>query len=102
VKFGGREGSLTILESSPFNSSSPPTRILTSMSVTTPILPTKRIVSKAHLDAWLSSSTHQDVVKFVEDLNESVVGVKLTDQVPESEVSEVHLQPNPVRLVERR
>lgn len=50
-------------------------------------LPTKRIVSKAHLDAWLSSSTHSDVVTFVEKLNESVVGVKLTDSVLESEVS---------------
>ncbi|GAA5828888.1 hypothetical protein JCM3766R1_003854 [Sporobolomyces carnicolor] len=50
-------------------------------------LPTKRIVSKAHLDAWLSSSTHSDVVTFVEKLNESVVGVKLTDSVLESEVT---------------
>ncbi|GAA5936743.1 peptidylprolyl isomerase RRD2 [Sporobolomyces koalae] len=50
-------------------------------------LPTKRIVSKAHLDAWLSSSTHADVVRFVEDLNESVVGLKLSDPVEESDAT---------------
>ncbi|GAA6008422.1 peptidylprolyl isomerase RRD2 [Rhodotorula paludigena] len=48
-------------------------------------LPTKRIVSKAHLDAWLDSPTHADVVRFVEQLNQSVVGVKLTDTVEESQ-----------------
>lgn len=53
-------------------------------------LPTKRIVSKAHLDAWLSSSTHTDLVNFVEELNESVVGVKLHDEVLESDVSLFH------------
>ncbi|KPV77872.1 uncharacterized protein RHOBADRAFT_51672 [Rhodotorula graminis WP1] len=47
-----------------------------------PTLPTKRIVSKAHLDVWLSSATHSHVVAFVEELNDSVVGVKLTDEVP--------------------
>ncbi|GAA5973830.1 hypothetical protein JCM11641_003181 [Rhodosporidiobolus odoratus] len=51
------------------------------------VLPTKRIVSKAHLDAWLSSSTHEEVVAFVEELNESVVGVRLTDTVSESEAT---------------
>ncbi|GAA5838672.1 hypothetical protein JCM5353_006473 [Sporobolomyces roseus] len=50
-------------------------------------LPTKRIVSKAHLDAWLSSSTHTDLVNFVEELNESVVGVKLHDEVLESDIT---------------
>jgi serine/threonine-protein phosphatase 2A activator len=52
-----------------------------------PSLPTKRIVSKAHLDAWLSSSTHSDVVQFISDLNESIVGIKLGDTVAESDVS---------------
>ncbi|GJN90983.1 hypothetical protein Rhopal_003997-T1 [Rhodotorula paludigena] len=50
-------------------------------------LPTKRIVSKAHLDAWLDSPTHADVVRFVEQLNQSVVGVKLTDTAVSALVS---------------
>ncbi|GAA6018781.1 hypothetical protein JCM11491_003445 [Sporobolomyces phaffii] len=50
-------------------------------------LPTKRIVSKAHLDAWLSSSTHTDVVDFIQLLNDAVVGVKLGDAVSESDVT---------------
>lgn len=57
-------------------------------------LPTKRIVSKAHLDAWLTSSTHSELVKFVEELNESVVGIKLRDEVVQSDVS---LYPSPSR-----
>jgi len=55
-------------------------------SPSAPMQPTKRIVSKAHLDAWLTSPTHADVVAFVQDLNDSVVGVKLTDKVPSSPV----------------
>ena len=49
-------------------------------------IPTKRIISRAHLDAFLSSETHADVVAFVEKLNESVVGVKLTDPLSPSAV----------------
>ncbi|GAA5911633.1 hypothetical protein JCM6882_008060 [Rhodosporidiobolus microsporus] len=55
--------------------------------MTTPQLPTKRIVSKAHLEAWLASPAHADVLAFVEQLNESVVGVKLTGEVAESEAT---------------
>ncbi|GAA5857839.1 hypothetical protein JCM8547_005999 [Rhodosporidiobolus lusitaniae] len=50
-------------------------------------VPTKRIVSTAHLQAWLASPAHAEVVAFVESLNESVVGVKLTDNVVESEAT---------------
>jgi len=57
-------------------------------------LPTKRIVSKAHLDAWLTSSTHSELVNFVEELNESVVGIKLSGEIVESDVS---LPPSPSR-----
>lgn len=53
---------------------------------TGPVVPTKRVVSKAHLEAWLRSGTHDDVVAFVEQLNEAAVGVKLTDDVHTSEV----------------
>ncbi|KAJ8293608.1 Serine/threonine-protein phosphatase 2A activator 2 [Rhodotorula toruloides] len=44
---------------------------------TGPVVPTKRVVSKAHLEAWLKSGTHDEVVAFVEQLNEAAVGVKL-------------------------
>uniref|UniRef100_A0A0K3CCN6 FGENESH: predicted gene_3.644 protein n=1 Tax=Rhodotorula toruloides TaxID=5286 RepID=A0A0K3CCN6_RHOTO len=52
---------------------------------TGPVVPTKRVVSKAHLEAWLTSGTHDEVVTFVEQLNEAAVSVKLTDEVPTSE-----------------
>jgi len=64
-------------------------------ATTPPTLPTKRIVSKAHLDVWLSSATHSDVVAFVEELNESVVGVKLTDDLPSSPVRPRPSHPRP-------
>lgn len=51
-----------------------------------PIVPTKRIVSRAHLQAFLDSQTHADVLEYITELNESVVGTKLTDEVPQSEV----------------
>ncbi|GAA6045529.1 hypothetical protein NBRC10513_007890 [Rhodotorula toruloides] len=47
---------------------------------TGPVVPTKRVVSKAHLEAWLTSGTHDEVVTFVEQLNEAAVSVKLTDE----------------------
>ena len=43
------------------------------------VLPTKRIVSRAHLDRWIRSDTHDQVVDFVSNLNSAVVGVKLSD-----------------------
>lgn len=46
-----------------------------------PCLPTKRIVSRAHLDRWIHSDTHQQVVDYVSDLNDAVTGVKLSDPV---------------------
>lgn len=52
-----------------------------------PTAPTKRIISRAHLQSFLDSPTHQDLVDFLEELNESVVGYKLTEEVGESEVS---------------
>ena len=50
-------------------------------------VPTKRIISRAHLQSFLDSPTHQDLCDFLEELNESVVGLKLTDEIQESEVS---------------
>lgn len=51
--------------------------------------PTKRIISRHHLQTFLASQTHEDLVNFLTELNESVCGVKLTDEIVESEVSSV-------------
>jgi hypothetical protein len=48
---------------------------------------TKRILTKAHLEAFQTSSTHQDIVEIVEDLNKSVIGVKLGQDGEKSLVS---------------
>ncbi|KAK4054252.1 Serine/threonine-protein phosphatase 2A activator 2 [Microbotryomycetes sp. JL201] len=48
------------------------------------MIPTKRIISRAHLQAFLESETHADLCRFIEELNDSVVGVKLTDTVEQS------------------
>lgn len=47
----------------------------------------KKIVSRAHLEAFLHSQTHADVVEFIEALNEASIGIKLRDECYESEVS---------------
>lgn len=47
----------------------------------------KKIISRAHLDAFLHSQTHTDVVEFIEALNEASIGIKLHDECYESEVS---------------
>ncbi|KAF9230031.1 Phosphotyrosyl phosphatase activator [Melanogaster broomeanus] len=44
-------------------------------------IPTKRIISSAQLEDFQSSQTHADIVTFIEQLNESVINVKLTDVV---------------------
>lgn len=51
-----------------------------------PFLPTKRIISRAHLQLFLDSPTHASLVSFLEELNESVVSTKLSDSIPESRV----------------
>ncbi|KIJ25909.1 hypothetical protein M422DRAFT_77038 [Sphaerobolus stellatus SS14] len=43
-------------------------------------IPRKGILSKADLDAFQKSETHKTVISYIEALNESVVGVKLTDE----------------------
>lgn len=47
----------------------------------------KKIVSRAHLDAFLHSQTYKDVVEFIEALNEASIGITLRAGVYESEVS---------------
>ncbi|WWC68933.1 serine/threonine-protein phosphatase 2A activator 2 [Kwoniella pini CBS 10737] len=41
--------------------------------------PRKYILSKAHLAAFQRSRTHKEVVNFIEELNDAVVGKKLTE-----------------------
>lgn len=40
-------------------------------------IPSKRILTKAHLEAFQASQTHRDVTEFIDALNTSIVGVKL-------------------------
>lgn len=51
------------------------------------VMAEKKIVSRAHLDAFLHSQTYQDVVDFIEALNEASIGITLRAEVYESEVS---------------
>jgi serine/threonine-protein phosphatase 2A activator len=54
-------------------------------------LPEKRIISQGHLDAFLHSSTHDDILQFIESLDESCKSVKLTDACHTSPVVEAIL-----------
>jgi hypothetical protein len=46
----------------------------------------KRIISRQHLDAFLNSQTHTDIVDFVNALNQSTIGVTLRQDCLLSEV----------------
>jgi len=48
--------------------------------------PRKFILTKPQLDWFQTSETHQNIVSYIETLNESVVSIKLTDLCEESEV----------------
>jgi serine/threonine-protein phosphatase 2A activator len=48
--------------------------------------PRKYILSKEQLEAFQVSKTYQEIITFIETLNEAVVGVKLTDECDGSEV----------------
>lgn len=58
-----------------------------SQASTSYMVPRKRILSKEHLAAFSLSATHGDIVAFVDDLNDAVVGKKLSENV-ESEVGD--------------
>jgi hypothetical protein len=47
----------------------------------------KRILTKAHLEAFQASTTHQEIVDAVEEWNASVIGVKLGQAGETSPVS---------------
>lgn len=49
-------------------------------------IPTKHILSPAHLAAFRRSPTHQIIVDFIDDLNDSVVGQTLTGAIDKSGV----------------
>jgi serine/threonine-protein phosphatase 2A activator len=49
----------------------------------------KRILTKAHLETFQASTTHQEIVELVEDLNRSIVGIKLGQDGEKSAVSPV-------------
>ncbi|KAH9474472.1 Serine/threonine-protein phosphatase 2A activator 2 [Psilocybe cubensis] len=46
--------------------------------------PRKAILTKPQLEYFQSSKTHQDIVSYIETLNEAVVGTRLTDECPMS------------------
>ncbi|TBU45498.1 Phosphotyrosyl phosphatase activator [Dichomitus squalens] len=46
------------------------------------ILPRKLILTKENLEAFQASKTHKTIVSYITALNERVVGVKLTDDIP--------------------
>ncbi|KAH8833726.1 Phosphotyrosyl phosphatase activator [Flagelloscypha sp. PMI_526] len=46
--------------------------------------PTKRILSQEQLTAYSQTSTHSNVLAYIEKLNESVVGAKLSDDCTQS------------------
>lgn len=51
-------------------------------------VPRKVILTKEQLEHFQASQTHQDIVAYIQTLNEAVVGAKLTDDCPESPVRE--------------
>lgn len=55
------------------------------------ISPRKVILTKENLEAFQQSQTHETIVSYITSLNESIVGVKLTDEVPVSAVRDCDL-----------
>lgn len=43
--------------------------------------PTKRILSNVQLEDFQHSQTHTDIVTFIEQLNDAVINVKLTEDI---------------------
>lgn len=56
------------------------------LETSTYIVPTKHILSRAHLDAFLRSPAHDQILGFVDALNDSIVGKKLSEAGEGSEV----------------
>ena len=49
--------------------------------------PRKAILTKEQLAQFQASQCHKDIVSYIESLNASVTGVKLSDECPQSPVS---------------
>lgn len=49
-------------------------------------IPRKAILTKENLEAFQASETHADIVNYIKTLNESILGVKLSDDCPVSPV----------------
>jgi hypothetical protein len=49
-------------------------------------VPRKAVLSQEQLQAFQESNTHKILVSYIESLNESVVGTKLTDECQASDV----------------
>lgn len=54
-------------------------------------IPTKHILTKAHLAAFQRSKTYSDIFGFIDELNEDIVGKKLTEAGEGSEVCQNHI-----------
>jgi hypothetical protein len=52
--------------------------------------PRKAILSKEQLAQFQASQCHNDIVSYIESLNTSVIGVKLSDECPQSLVSRAY------------
>jgi hypothetical protein len=50
-------------------------------------VPEKKILSPEQLVAFQASKTHTEIMVYIQDLNDAVVGVKLSDPCAASEVS---------------
>ena len=51
--------------------------------------PRKAILSQEQLTQFQESQCHKDIVAYIESLNASVTGVKLSDDCPQSSVSQI-------------
>lgn len=51
------------------------------------VVPQKYIFSKAHLEAFTRSKTHDAILGFIDELNDEIVGAKLSEAGEPSEVS---------------
>ena len=54
-------------------------------------VPRKTILSKEQLEYFQGSKTYQDIISYIETLNNAVIGSKLTDDCHISPVSTAHL-----------
>ena len=49
-------------------------------------VPRKAVLSPEQLESFQTSKTHQEIISYIESLNDAVVGAKLTDECSESSV----------------